>query len=112
MPNLNDSILFIEDDADDFKNDVFLLEFDRNLESLLQSKNSNIKGIVFGRFQLCSNMTIEKLKTLIKQKEKLKNIPIVFGADFGHTNPMFTIPIGGICTLDIKPNNIKIDFFN
>ena len=110
MPNLNDSILFIEDDADDFKNDVFLLEFDRNLESLLQSKNSNIKGIVFGRFELCSNMTIEKLKTLIKQKEKLKNIPIVFGADFGHTNPMFTIPIGGTCTLDIKPNNIKIEF--
>lgn len=108
MPDLNDSILFIEDDADDFGNDVFLLEFDRNLESLLQLPSCNIKGIVFGRFQLCSNMTIDKLKTCIKNKEKLKDIPIVCGVDFGHTNPMLTIPIGAYCKLNIKDNNIKI----
>lgn len=108
MPDLNDSILFIEDDADDFVNDVFLLEFDRNLESLLQLSNCNIKGIVFGRFQLCSNMTIDKLKACIKNKEKLKDIPIVCGVDFGHTNPMITIPIGSYCKLNIKDNNIKI----
>lgn len=108
MPNLNDSILFLEDDADDFRNDVFLLEFDRNLESLLQLPNCKIKGIVFGRFQLCSNMTIDKLKTIIKNKKKLKDIPIVYGADFGHTNPMFTIPIGTYCNMSIKNNDIEI----
>lgn len=108
MPNLNDSILFLEDDADDFGNDVFLLEFDRNLESLLQLPNCKIKGIVFGRFQLCSNMTVDKLKTIIKNKKKLKDVPIVCGADFGHTNPMFTIPIGAYCNLQIKNNNIEI----
>ena len=108
MPNLNDSILFLEDDADDFGNDVFLLEFDRNLESLLQLPNCKIKGIVFGRFQLCSNMTIDKLKTIIKNKKKLKDVPIVCGADFGHTNPLFTIPIGAYCNLQIKNNDIEI----
>lgn len=108
MPNLNDSILFIEDDADDFENNVFLLEFDRNLESLLQLPNCNIKGVVFGRFQLCSNMTIDKLKAVIKNKEKLKDIPIVSGVDFGHTNPMITIPLGAYCKLNIKNNNIEI----
>ncbi len=108
MPDLNDSILFLEDDADDFGNDVFLLEFDRNLESLLQLPNCKIKGVVFGRFQVCSNMTIDKLKKIIKNKEKLRNIPIVCGADFGHTNPMFTIPIGAYCKLKIKNNDIEI----
>lgn len=108
MPNLNNSILFLEDDADDFKSDVFLLEFDRNLESLLQLPNCNIKGIVFGRFQVSSNMTIDKLKTIIKNKKKLKDVPIICGADFGHTNPMFTIPIGAYCNLNIESNNIEI----
>jgi len=108
MPNLNDTILFIEDDADDFENDVFLLEFDRNLESLLQLPNCNIKGIVFGRFQLCSNMTMKKMEYIIKNKVKLKDIPIVTNVDFGHTNPMITIPIGGFCKLNIENNNIEI----
>jgi len=108
MPSLDNCILFIEDDADDFGNDVFLLEFDRNLESLLQLPNCNIKGIVFGRFQLCSNMTIDKLKAVIKGKRKLKHIPILGGADFGHTNPMFTIPIGSYCKLNIENNDMEI----
>ena len=108
MPDLNNSILFLEDDADDYGNDVFLLEFDRNLESLLQLSNCNIKGIVFGRFQLCSNMNLDKLKALIRNKSKLKDIPIVYGADFGHTNPMFTLPLGAYCQLEIKKSNITI----
>lgn len=108
MPDLNNSILFLEDDADDYGNDVFLLEFDRNLESLLQLSNCNIKGIVFGRFQLCSNMNLDKLKALIRNKPKLKDIPIVYGADFGHTNPMFTLPLGAYCQLEIKKSNITI----
>lgn len=108
MPDCKGSILFIEDDADDFGNDVFLLEFDRNLESLLQNINYDIKGIVFGRFQLCSNVNVDKLKNCIKNKRKLQNIPIVYGADFGHTNPMFTIPNGGYCKLLVKDNNIEL----
>ena len=48
MPNLENSILFIEDDGLVEKN--FNKEFDRNLQSLLHcAKNKNIKGIVVGR---------------------------------------------------------------
>ncbi len=108
MPDLKEVILFIEDDADDFGNDVFLLEFDRNLESLLQQTNCDIKGLVLGRFQLCSNMNINKLKRLIKNKEKLKDIPIVGGVDFGHTYPMITIPLGDNCNLNVTDDEIEI----
>lgn len=109
MPNLDNCILFLEDDADDFGRDVFLFEFDRNLESLLQLPHCSIKGIVFGRFQLCSKMTIDKLMKVIQNKEKLKNIPIVAEADFGHTNPMVTIPLGGYCELSVQNQDIHIE---
>lgn len=108
MPALKNCILFIEDDAEDFLDDVFLLEFDRNLESLLQLPDCCIRGIVFGRFQLCSNMTIDKLKSVIKNKKKLQNIPIVCNADFGHTMPMMTIPLGGYCKLKLENEKISI----
>lgn len=111
MPNLKDCVLFLEDDGDDLASEVFNLEFDRNLESLLQSIKGNIKGIVFGRFQVLSEMTLKKLKKCIKNKAKLKNIPIVAGVDFGHTNPMLTLPLGDFCSLEVtvKKINIKIE---
>ena len=46
MPNLENSILFLEDD--DLVQENFLTEFDRNLQSLLHSaKGKTIRGIVF-----------------------------------------------------------------
>lgn len=108
IPNLKNAILFIEDDADDFKNDVFFKEFDRNLESLLQN-DINIKGLVIGRFEECANMSFDKLKMCLKNKEKLKDIPIVCGVDFGHTYPNLTLPIGGYVKINIRDNNIKIE---
>ncbi len=79
MPDLQDKILFLEDDGLVGKN--FLHEFDRNLESLLQT-TTNVKGIVIGRAEKESEMTNEKWITLIKNKEKLKDIPVVANVDF------------------------------
>jgi len=93
MPDISNSILFIEDD--DMTGDYFGVEFDRNLQSLIHQPNfDKVLGIVFGRFQKKSKMTIEKLKYIVDTKEELKNIPILANADFGHTNPMITFPIG------------------
>ena len=107
MPSLKNTILFLEDDNETGEN--FLVEFDRNLESLMQQKDFKyVKGIVFGRAQLGSKMTNEKWKLMIKTKEKLKNIPIIINADFGHTTPIFTFPIGGKCYLEAMNNKVKI----
>ena len=106
MPDLDNSVLFIEDD--DLVGDEYLKEFDRNLQSLLHCcKNKNIKGIVFGRAQINSKMTVEKWKSIIKTKEALKNIPIIINADFGHTTPIFTFPIGGFVEIDNENIIIK-----
>ena len=106
MPNISDSILFLEDD--DMAGDYFGVEFDRNLQSLIQQPNfEKVKGIVIGRFQKNTDIDLEKLKYIIETKEELKNIPIIANVDFGHTNPLITFPIGGTVKLVVDD---KVEF--
>lgn len=108
MPNISDSILFIEDD--DIIGNYFGVEFDRNLQSLIHQPNfDKVKGIIIGRFQKDTNMTIEKLKYIIKTKEELKNIPIFANANFGHANPIITFPIGGTAKILAKNNQVHFE---
>ncbi len=108
MPDISNSILFIEDD--DMAGDLFAVEFDRNLQSLIHQPNfGKVKGIVIGRFQKNTDMTIEKLQQIIKAKEELKNIPIFANVDFGHTNPMITFPIGGTTKILAKKDQVKFE---
>ena len=91
MPSLADSILMIEDDYESKP-----LTFDRDLQSLIHQPGfKGVKGILIGRFQRTSEMEPEKLMKIIKSKQELTNIPVVVNADFGHTTPQFTFPIGG-----------------
>lgn len=107
MPDLTDSILFLEDD--DLVGETFLFEFNRNLHSLMLQPNFNkVKGIVVGRMQLGTKVSIEDIEKLLKSKKQLSNIPIIVNVDFGHTRPLITIPIGGICEI----NNHEIKFIN
>ncbi len=98
MPSLNDSILFIEDDAMATGTDV--MEFDRNLQSLINLPDfSGVRGIVIGRFQKAAGMTNEFLIKIIKSKKELDNLPVVAGVDFGHTDPKITFPVGGVAAI-------------
>ncbi len=108
MPDISNSILFIEDD--DMPGSGFDVEFERNLQSLIDQPNfEKVKGLVIGRFQKKAEMNIEKLKYIINTKEKLKNIAIIANVDFGHTNPLITFPIGGTCKLSVKNNCTKLE---
>lgn len=98
MPKLEKSILFIEDD--DLAGSYFDVSFDRDLQSLIDQQNfEKVVGIVIGRFQKKSEMTREKITKIIKSKEELRNIPVIANADFGHTTPQITFPIGGTAKL-------------
>ena len=108
MPNISNSILFLEDD--DMTGSFFGVEFNRNLQSLIHQPNfKKVKGIVFGRFQKKAEMTIEKLKFIIQNKKELKSIPIIANADFGHSNPFITFPIGGIVKLKAIKGRASIE---
>lgn len=108
MPNISNSILFIEDD--DMTGSSFGVEFNRNLQSLIHQPNfKKVKGIVIGRFQKKAEMTIEKLKFIIQTKKELKSMPIIANADFGHSNPFITFPIGGTAKISTLKNKAKIE---
>lgn len=99
MPDVNNSILFLEDD--DLVGNEFIREFDRDLQSLLHHLNGkNIKGLVIGRAEKGSNMNEKKWKEIIETKKELINIPVIINVNFGHTTPIFTFPIGGYATID------------
>jgi muramoyltetrapeptide carboxypeptidase LdcA involved in peptidoglycan recycling len=98
MPSLKNKILFLEDDA--LTGTEFPYEFDRNLVSLMQQPGfDKVKGLVIGRPQTATEMTVEKWKKIFDKKE-FKNIPIIINTNFGHTTPNATIPIGGNCKIN------------
>ncbi len=109
MPKFDeDTILFIENDST-VSGSIYMLEFDRMLQAIIQQPGfNNVRGIVLGRAEKSSDMTQEKWNMMIKNKSELKNIPIIADADFGHTTPLFTFPIGGIATIDATNNPIII----
>lgn len=105
MPDLTDSVLFIEDDEESVPH-----TFDRDLQSLIHLPGfSRVKGIVIGRFQNASKMTNELLRQIIKTKKELDNMPVIANVDFGHTDPKITLPIGGKTTIKSgKTSSISI----
>lgn len=107
MPNIENKILFLEDD--DMAGKIYLMEFDRNLQSLIHMPEfKTVKALVLGRSQKATDMTKEKWIKLIKNKPELANIPVIAGVDFGHSTPIITFPIGGDARLKTKDNNIEL----
>jgi len=99
MPSLDGAILFLEECV----NGPAIYEFDRNLQSLVLAPDFHkVKAIVFGRFEEEFGMTDEILRYILATKSALKTIPIIANADFGHTTPIFTFPIGGSAALNAE----------
>ena len=111
MPNLKNKILFIEDD--NIMGDYFKFEFDRNLQSLIQTAGfDGVKGIVFGRFDGNCKIDIDTIKRIISTKKQLKNIPIIFNVDFGHVLPFVTVPIGGLVRIIAQGTSVSMEILN
>lgn len=105
FPNLDNSIIFIEDDAG--ANDYL---FDRVLQSLIQQSSfAKVVGLVIGRFQNSSNISKDKLIKIIKSKKELNRLPILANVDFGHTDPKITFPVGGTARLEVERKVIIFD---
>lgn len=104
MPSLDGSILFIEDDRESGVGN-----FDRDLQSLLQLPDARgIKGVVVGRFQKDSRIPRNMLERIVGTKKALNGIPVLANADFGHTYPLITFPIGGEASLSVGRNGSEL----
>lgn len=108
MPEADDVVLFIEDD--NIMGDYFPYEFDRNLQSLLQtSLGRHIRGMIIGRFEDSCRMTEMMIRHIVASKRQLSHIPIVFNADFGHIFPFATFPVGGRCRVKCGNDGVTIN---
>jgi muramoyltetrapeptide carboxypeptidase len=109
MPLADDIVLFVEDD--NIMGDYFIYEFDRNFQSLLQAyRTEKVKGVVFGRFDDSCHMSADVVKSIIADK-LTKDIPVMFGVDFGHVFPMITFPIGGRVKMEATADpQIEIEY--
>ncbi|WP_342559008.1 S66 peptidase family protein [Metasolibacillus sp. FSL K6-0083] len=102
MPDLNDCILFIEDD------EMTIPEtFARDLTSLLQA-SKNVNALLIGRFQRESKITKEQLHFILDKHPLLQGIPVMYDVDFGHTQPIMTLPIGGEVAIDTVNKKISV----
>lgn len=111
FPDAREAVLFIEDD--EMAGKLSDVEFDRNLQSIINLPQFKyIRGIVIGRFQKASKMTIEKISKIIKSKKELDNIPVIAEIDFGHTDPKITFPVGGEISLEAVGEKIKLEILN
>jgi muramoyltetrapeptide carboxypeptidase len=104
MPNLEGSILLLEDDEE-----TDPVHFDRKLQALIhQSGFEGVRGLVFGKFQRASNVDQDTLTAIVESKRELAGLPIVAGASFGHTTPQFTFPIGGYGSLHAGDGIVRL----
>jgi muramoyltetrapeptide carboxypeptidase len=94
-PSFENTILYLEDDEE-----INGPLFDRLLYSLCyQTDFARVNGIVIGRFQTNSKLSPTQLSGIIKANPLLAHLPVIIGADIGHTTPMATFPVGGECEL-------------
>ncbi|MBO4126050.1 S66 family peptidase [Streptococcus suis] len=100
-PKPDKYILFLEEAEDD---DYLIIA--RHLTALLQAY-PNPQAVVFGRFPKETKMTEEILLAILDKHPILKKVPVLYDLDFAHTQPLFTIRIGGHVELDAEAFSIR-----
>ena len=101
-PQAENYILFVEE-AEGYPPEHFL----RELAALLQAY-PNPQAVIIGRFPKECEMTEEILLAILDKHPLLKTIPVLYDADFAHTQPLFTITIGAQATLDTNEMVIHV----
>jgi len=106
LPDWNGKILFLEDIAEEpYRIDRMLTQL--KLSGLLDQ----ISGLVFGKCRKCDAENPERALTLgqvLENNLKPLNIPVYYGAMFGHIKQKFTIPIGINAEMDADAGTIQL----
>jgi muramoyltetrapeptide carboxypeptidase len=103
FPDLMNKILFIEEDETSTPAHV-----DRFLYQCKQlGWFDKIAGLVVGRFTEHSRFSSENsLEDMLKEYFSTAKFPVLYNVDFGHSDPLITIPNGGVAGIDAKNRQI------
>jgi muramoyltetrapeptide carboxypeptidase len=97
-PDLRHKILLVEEDEEGGPTGNIARKF-RQLEQT--GALHNIEALVIGRIPSVAGLKDEdSLEMILEETLEGYNFPVVSGVDFGHTNPIATIPIGITARLD------------
>lgn len=99
-PKPDKYILFLEEAEENH-----YVEFTRHFAALLQVY-PNPQAVLIGRFPKETEMTEEILLAILDKHPILKKVPVLYDLDFAHTQPLFTITIGGQVEIDTKTFSI------
>ncbi|WP_338998031.1 S66 peptidase family protein [Lactococcus formosensis] len=102
LPEVESPILFLE-----LSEGGIPLEFSRYLAQILEI-HTDVSGLVIGRFPTDTEISEEILYYILDKFPILKTIPVIYDVDFGHTQPIFTFPLGGIAEISTDPMVIQI----
>lgn len=103
-PDLDGSILFLEIDAEDQG-----VHLESHLRALINQPGfGGVRGIVFGRFQRASHVDLDLLTKIVRRAPELERMPVITGANFGHTSPILTFPIGGTGSLSARDGQVTL----
>lgn len=110
-PDYKDRILFLETpEGQTIGKGEPLNYLDSYLTDLeLSGVFDEISGLVFGRPYCYSSDDNIKLKEILRKFGIEYSIPVLFGVDIGHTDPIITIPIGTNAILDSTKNIFSLD---
>ncbi|HSW88785.1 MAG TPA: S66 peptidase family protein [Candidatus Saccharimonadales bacterium] len=103
FPDLENAILFLEE-AEDFQVPMIHRFFTQAKQIGVFNK---IAGLVLGRFPIASQVDKLQLYDILDEILYERSIPVIYNTDFGHTDPLITIPNGGMCELDTKKALLK-----
>ncbi len=104
-PDFDGAILFLETSEDKpppWLVDGILGDYE-NLGVL-----GKLSGMIFGRPKSYAAKEKQQLREVILERTKKYHFPIVTDMDFGHTLPMFTIPLGCSAVIDTEKKSFEI----
>lgn len=97
LPDMKSKILFVEED--ETSTPAHIDRFICQCKQIGWFKR--ISGLVFGRFTEQSQFSKEdSFEDLLREYLSDASFPILYNTDFGHSDPMITIPNGGVCYID------------
>jgi muramoyltetrapeptide carboxypeptidase len=104
-PDLDGAILFLEtseEKPDPEKVDGILMDYE-NMGAFRE-----IRGLLFGRPYGYSAEERGRLHEVILERTRRYDFPVVADMDFGHTSPMFTLPLGCRAVVDANRERFEI----
>jgi muramoyltetrapeptide carboxypeptidase len=104
-PELDGAILFLETSEEKpspERVDGILMDYE-NMGAF-----GRIRGLLFGRPMFYEPEEREQLREVIQERTAGYDFPIIADMDFGHTSPMFTLPVGCRASIDAGRERFEI----